>query len=44
MGQALTPSEYRLLLEHSPVMVWRSGLPSPSSCCIVRPVKCKQVS
>jgi PAS domain S-box-containing protein len=26
MGQALTPSEYRLLLEHSPVMVWRSGL------------------
>jgi len=26
MGRALTATEYRLLVEHSPVMVWRSGL------------------
>ncbi len=26
MDQALTPTEYRLLVEHSPVMIWRSGL------------------
>ena len=26
MGRALTSTEYRLLVEHSPVMVWRSGL------------------
>ena len=26
MAKALTPTEYRLLAEHSPVMVWRSGL------------------
>ena len=26
MAQTLTPTEYRLLVEHSPVMIWRSGL------------------
>jgi PAS domain S-box-containing protein len=26
MGRALTFSEYRLLVRHSPVMIWRSGL------------------
>lgn len=26
MTRALTPTEYRLLVEHSPVMVWRAGL------------------
>jgi two-component system CheB/CheR fusion protein len=26
MTRALTPNEYALLVEHSPVMVWRSGL------------------
>ena len=26
MGRPLTPSEYRLLVQHSPVMIWRSGL------------------
>jgi PAS domain S-box-containing protein len=26
MARALTPTEYRLLVEHSPVMIWRSGL------------------
>ena len=26
MARALTPTEYRLLAEHSPVMVWRAGL------------------
>lgn len=26
MGRALTATEYRLLVEHSPVLVWRSGL------------------
>ena len=26
MGRALTPAEYRLLIRHSPVMIWRSGL------------------
>ncbi|HZT75860.1 MAG TPA: PAS domain-containing sensor histidine kinase [Vicinamibacterales bacterium] len=26
MPRALTPTEYRLLVEHSPVMVWRAGL------------------
>jgi PAS domain S-box-containing protein len=26
MDRALTPTEYRLLVEHSPVMIWRSGL------------------
>jgi PAS domain S-box-containing protein len=25
MARALTPAEYRLLVEHSPVMIWRSG-------------------
>lgn len=25
MGRALTPTEYRLLVENSPVMIWRSG-------------------
>src|SRR4029079_17406950 len=24
--RALTPTEYRLLVQHSPVMIWRSGL------------------
>jgi PAS domain S-box-containing protein len=26
MDRPLTPTEYRLLVEHSPVMIWRSGL------------------
>jgi PAS domain S-box-containing protein len=26
MTRALTPAEYRLLIEHSPVMVWRAGM------------------
>jgi PAS domain S-box-containing protein len=26
MGRALAPAEYRLLVRHSPVMIWRSGL------------------
>lgn len=26
MGRALTSTEYRLLVRHSPVMIWRSGL------------------
>ena len=26
MGRPLTPAEYRLLVRHSPVMIWRSGL------------------
>lgn len=26
MDQALTPAEYRLLVEHSPVMIWRAGI------------------
>ncbi|HEY8049667.1 MAG TPA: PAS domain-containing sensor histidine kinase [Ramlibacter sp.] len=26
MDRTLTPAEYRLLVEHSPVLVWRSGL------------------
>jgi PAS domain S-box-containing protein len=26
MGRTLTPAEYRLLIRHSPVMIWRSGL------------------
>ena len=26
MGRPLTPVEYRLLAQHSPVMIWRSGL------------------
>jgi PAS domain S-box-containing protein len=26
MGRPLTPTEYRLLVRHSPVMIWRSGL------------------
>jgi PAS domain S-box-containing protein len=26
MDRALTPTEYRLLVEHSPVMIWRAGL------------------
>jgi len=26
MGRPLTPAEYRLLVQHSPVMIWRSGL------------------
>jgi PAS domain S-box-containing protein len=26
MGLSLTPTEYRLLVQHSPVMIWRSGL------------------
>jgi PAS domain S-box-containing protein len=26
MSRGLTPSEYRLLIEHSPVMIWRAGL------------------
>jgi PAS domain S-box-containing protein len=26
MGRALTATEYRLLIQHSPVMIWRSGL------------------
>ncbi len=26
MARALTPTEYRLLVEHSPVMIWRAGL------------------
>jgi len=26
MGRPLTPVEYRLLVQHSPVMIWRSGL------------------
>jgi PAS domain S-box-containing protein len=26
MGRALAPAEYRLLVQHSPVMIWRSGL------------------
>ena len=26
MAAALTPTEYRLLVQHSPVMIWRSGL------------------
>lgn len=26
MDQALSPTEYRLLTQHSPVMIWRSGL------------------
>lgn len=26
MDRALSPTEYRLLIEHSPVMVWRAGL------------------
>jgi PAS domain S-box-containing protein len=26
MNRALTPTEYRLLVENSPVMIWRSGL------------------
>ena len=26
MGAALTATEYRLLIQHSPVMIWRSGL------------------
>jgi PAS domain S-box-containing protein len=26
MNLALTSAEYRLLVQHSPVMIWRSGL------------------
>jgi PAS domain S-box-containing protein len=26
MDSALTPTEYRLLIQHSPVMIWRAGL------------------
>src|SRR5690349_18359103 len=26
MDKALTPAEYRLLVEHSPVMIWRAGI------------------
>jgi PAS domain S-box-containing protein len=26
MGRPLTPAEYRLLVQHSPVMIWRAGL------------------
>jgi PAS domain S-box-containing protein len=26
MSRALTATEYRLLIQHSPVMIWRSGL------------------
>jgi PAS domain-containing protein len=26
MARALTPTEYHLLVENSPVMIWRAGL------------------
>ncbi|HEY1537356.1 MAG TPA: hypothetical protein VGF76_25220, partial [Polyangiaceae bacterium] len=26
MSRPLTPTEYRLLVQHSPVLVWRAGL------------------